>query len=301
MNYQIELRHFVYFLAVAEELHYRKAAERLYISQPGLSTQIKQMETILDVKLFNRDKKRVSLTPAGQFLKAEVAFILNHIAQTKKQLSLIDKGYLGELRIGFLGSAMQNVIPDLLVKLKENFPDIHTSLEELSNHAQLNALQKDSLDIAFVRLARVPKGIQIRPVFEDTFSVVVPKDFHINAANFKGMRQFAENDFILFSQDYSSLYYNTVMSICEDAGFTPKVSHKSVHALTIFKLVENKLGIAIVPTALQYGFQMNVTFIELTRIKQKAILSVAWKEGNRNPVLTQCLHLLLNTKDDTIN
>lgn len=292
MSYQIELRHFSYFLAVAEELHYRKAAEKLFISQPGLSTQIKQMESILGVKLFERDKRKVSLTAAGTFLKGEVEFIMNHLNQTKKHLKLIDEGYLGEIRIGFLGSAMQKVIPNLLLNLKDKSPEVHTSLEELTNHAQINALLKDKLDIGFVRLARVPNGLQLKPVFKDTFSLVVPIDFEIDETNFKGMRQLAEKDFILFSQDYSSLYYNTVMSICEDAGFTPKVSHKSVHALSIFKLVENRLGISIVPTALQYGFKMNVKFIELKRIKQKAILSVAWKSDNRNPVLRQCLNSL---------
>ncbi len=294
MSYQIELRHFSYFLAVAEELHYRKAAEKLFISQPGLSTQIKQMEAILGVKLFERDKKKVSLTAAGTFLKGEVEFIMNHLNQTKRHLKLIDEGHLGEIRIGFLGSAMQKVIPNLLLNLKDKSPEVHTSLEEFSNHAQINALLKDKLDIGFVRLARVPKGLQIKPVFEDTFSLVVPIDFHIDQSNFKGIHQMSKEDFILFSQDYSSLYYNTVMGICEDAGFTPKVSHKSVHALTIFKLVENRLGISIVPTALQYGFKMNVKFIELKKIKQKAILSVAWKDDNRNPVLRQCLNLLLN-------
>lgn len=294
MSYQIKLRHFNYFLAVAEELHYRKAAEKLFISQPGLSTQIKQMESILGVKLFERDKKKVSLTAAGSFLKGEVEFIMNHLKQTKRHLKLIDEGHLGEIRIGFLGSAMQKVIPNLLLNLKAKSPEVHTSLEELTNHAQISALLKDKLDIGFVRLARVPNGLNIKPVFEDTFSLVVPIDFHIDTHNFKGMHQLAESDFILFSQDYSSLYYDTIMSICEDAGFTPKVSHKSVHALTIFKLVENRLGISIVPTALQYGFKMNVKFIELKKIKQKAILFVAWKSDNRNPVLQQCLKSLFN-------
>lgn len=294
MSYQIELRHFSYFLAVAEELHYRKAAEKLFISQPGLSTQIKQMESILGVKLFERDKKKVSLTAAGSFLKGEVEFIMNHLSQTKRHLKLIDEGHLGEIRIGFLGSAMQKVIPNLLLSLKDKSPEVHTSLEELSNHAQISALLKDKLDIGFVRLARVPSGLNIKPVFRDTFSLVVPIDFHIDELNFKGMHQLAESDFILFSQDYSSLYYDTIMSICEDAGFTPKVSHKSVHALTIFKLVENRLGISIVPTALQYGFKMNVKFIELKKIKQKAILSAAWKSDNRSPVLQQCLNALFD-------
>ena len=293
MGYQLELRHFRYFLAVAEELHYRKAAEKLFISQPGLSRQIKQMEEILDTALFVRDKKKVALTPAGSYLKGEVEFILNHLELTQKHLKSIGDGNLGEIRIGFLGSAMQDVIPSLLLQLKRYFSGIRTSLEELSNHAQVNAILKDKLDIGFVRLARVPKGIQIAPVFNDTFSVVLPKKHGLNTTNFKGIGQLAEEDFILFSQEYSPLYYDTVMSICEDAGFSPKISHKSVHAQTIFKLVENSLGIAIVPTALQHGFQMEVKFIELKKIHQKAVLSVIWKENNRNQALRHCIDLLL--------
>ncbi len=293
MNYQIELRHFIYFLAVAEELHYRKAAEKLFISQPGLSTQIKQMEGILQTQLFIRDKKKVRLTPAGAFLKGEVEFILNHLEQTKKQLKLIGEGHLGEIRIGFLGSAMQNVIPNLLLDLKEKFPFIHTSLEELSNRAQISAILRDKLDLGFVRLSRVPKGLKLKPVFEDTFSLVLPADHILNEKDFKSINQVATDDFILFSQDYSPQYYDTVLSICEDAGFSPNVSHKSVHAQTVFKLVENKLGIAIVPTALQYGFQMKVKFIELKKIKQRAILSMVWKEDNRNTALQNCMDLLL--------
>lgn len=294
MSYQLELRHFKYFMAVAEELHYRKAAEKLFISQPGLSRQIKQMEEILDAQLFVRSKKKVSLTPAGEYLRGELEYILNHLELTKKQLKLVNEGSSGELRIGFLGSAMQRVVPDLLVKLRDNYPNIKTSLDELSNHAQVDDVLKDKLDLGFVRLARVPKELEIKSVFEDTFSVVLPKDHHLNQQSFKGMQQLQEESFVLFSQDYSPLYFDKVMSICEDAGYTPKVSHKSVHAQTIFTLVENKLGIAIIPTSLQYGFDMKVKFIELHKIKQRAQLSVIWKKDNRNPVLKQGLNLLLN-------
>lgn len=293
MSYQLELRHFKYFKAVAEELHYRKAAEKLFISQPGLSRQIKQMEEILEAQLFIRSKKKVSLTAAGHYLKDEVQFILNHLELTKKQLQLINQGSSGELRIGFLGSAMQQVVPHLLVQLRDAFPSIKTSLEELSNHAQVNAILRDKLDLGFVRLARVPKELEIQPVFEDTFSVVIPHDHVLNQKKFKSMKQLKAEQFILFSQDYSPLYFDKVMSICEDAGFTPKVSHKSVHAQTIFTLVENKLGIAIIPTSLQYGFDMNVKFIELKKIKQQAILSLIWKKDNRNPVLKHGISLLL--------
>lgn len=292
MSYRLELRHFNYFLAVSEELNYRKAAEKLCISQPGLSRQILQMEEILGVQLFERSKKKVSLTPAGFYLKGEVEFLLNHLAYTTKQVRRIAEGFAGELRIGFLGSAMQQVIPELLLDLQEKFPQVKTSLEELSNMAQLAAVEKDTLDIGFVRLARVPDNLCISPVFEDTFSVVVPKNHWLNAVTFKGMHQLAQEAFILFSQEYSPLYFDTIMSICEDAGFTPIVSHKSVHAQTIFKLVENKLGVAIVPTSLQYGFQMDVKFIPLTTILQRAVLSAIWKKEHRNPVLNHCIAIL---------
>jgi len=295
VSYQLELRHFNYFLAVAEELHYRKAAEKLCISQPGLSRQIKQMEEILGTPLFVRNKKKVSLTAAGTYLKSEVEFIVNHLAVTQKQLKLIAEGSIGELRIGFLGSAMQTVIPELLVSLRHHFPDIKTSLEELSNTAQVNALLKDSLDLGFVRLARVPDELAIKTILYDSFSLVLPASHPMTPTNFTSVEQLANEDFILFSQEYSPLYFDTIMSICEDAGFTPKISHKSVHAQTIFRLVENNLGISIVPSSLQYGFKLGVKFIELKEIAQKAELSVIWKKENRNPTIAQTLKLILTS------
>lgn len=292
MSYQLELRHFTYFLAVAEELHYRKAADRLYISQPGLSRQIKQMEEIIGAKLFIRDKRNVDLTASGRYLKKELDYIFNHIDFTIKQTRLIDQGSDGEVRIGFLGSAMQTVIPELLVKTNENFPNIQFSLEEMSNYLQVEAIERDQLDLGFVRLARVSKELKMKTIFKDTFSLVLPENHHLNIDNFKSIDQVSHENFILFSSRYSSLYYDKIMSICEDKGFTPKVSHKSVHGQTIYKLVESGLGVAIVPSSLQYGFDLGVKFLEIPKIPQKAVLSVIWKENNRNPALQQLLNLM---------
>lgn len=292
MGYQIELRHFTYFIAVAEELHFRKAADRLFISQPGLSRQIKQMEEIIGVALFIRNKRKVSLTVAGEYLKKELDYIFNHIDFTIKQTRLIDKGSDGEIRIGFLGSAIQTVIPELLVKANDEYPDIQFSLEEISNYLQVEAIEKDQLDLGFVRLARVPKGLQMKTIHTDTFSLVLPKEHHLTKKTFKSIQQVSGEHFVLFSSDYSSLYYDKIMSICEDKGFTPKVSHKSVHAQTIFKLVESGLGVAIVPTSLQHGFDLKVKFLEIPKIPQKAALSIIWKEDNRNPALWQIMKFL---------
>ncbi|MBW1296126.1 LysR family transcriptional regulator [Aquimarina litoralis] len=292
MGYQLELRHFTYFLAVAEELHFRKAAERLFISQPGLSRQIKQMEEIIGAELFIRNKRNVSLTAAGVYLKKEITYIFNHIDFTIKQTKLIDKGSEGEVRIGFLGSAMQTVIPDFLIKSNKDFPKIQFSLEEMSNYDQVKAIVNDDLDIGFVRLARVPDGITIKRVQTDTFSLVLPKAHFLEKENFISVAQVATEHFVLFSSDYSSIYFDKIMSICEDQKFTPIVSHKSVHAQTIFKLVESGLGVAIVPTSLQYGFDLDVKFLEIPNIPQRAELSVIWKEDNRNPALEKVKMLM---------
>ncbi|MEW7291780.1 LysR family transcriptional regulator [Aquimarina sp. 2304DJ70-9] len=292
MGYQLELRHFTYFLAVAEELHFRKAADRLFISQPGLSRQIKQMEEIIGAPLFVRNKRNVNLTPAGLYLKKELHYIFNHIDFSIKQTRLINEGKEGEIRIGFLGSAMQTVIPELLIKSNKEFPGIQFSLEEMSNHLQVDAIEKDQLDLGFVRLSRVPNGLEMKTVYIDTFSLVLPENHHLTVDTFKKIDQVSKENFVLFSSDYSSLYYDKIMSICEDKGFTPKVSHKSVHAQTIYKLVESGLGVAIVPTSLQYGFDLGVKFLEIPRIPQKAKLSVIWKENNRNPALQQIKNLL---------
>lgn len=293
MSNQIELRHLTYFLAVAQELHFRKAAEKLFISQPGLSRQIRQMEEILETQLFERNKKKVVLTPAGHYLKKEVEYIFNHLDNVKRQLKLVGDGSNGELRIGFLGSAMQEVVPKLLLQIKEKYPKVKSTLEELSNFAQVDAVLNDQLDMGFVRVSRVPNTLHMKTVYRDTFSLVLPERYPMITREFEGMHQFINDEFILFSQAYSPLYYDTIMSICQDAGFAPKISHKSVHAHTIFKLVENHMGIAIVPTSLQHGFQMRVKFIELKNIPQRAELSVIWKKEHTNPVLKNCMELLL--------
>ncbi len=288
----MELRHLHYFQAVAEELNFRKASERLFISQPGLSRQIKQLEELLGVQLFERDKKHVELTVAGAYFKSEVDFVINHLESTKGQLRLIDSGKIGELRIGFLGSASTQVLPTLLSKLNADQPLITTSLEELSNSVQVEMIQKDKLDLGFVRLASVPEDLEMKTVFRDSFSLVVPENHPISEKDFKSLSQFSEESFILFSSDYSNYYYEQILGICKSAGFQPKVRHKSVHALTIFRLVENGLGVAIIPSSLKEGYNLKVRFMEIPGVTEFTELLAIWKGENRNPALKLVLPLL---------
>ncbi|MFT6868208.1 MAG: DNA-binding transcriptional LysR family regulator [Cyclobacteriaceae bacterium] len=296
MSYQLELRHFKYFKAVAEELSFRKAADKLFIAQPGLSRQIIQMEEILNAKLFERTKRNVQLTPAGTYLKGEVDFILNHLETTTRQVALLNKGESGEIRIGFVGSAIHQVLPKFMMQLSQKFPDIHTTLQELPNNEQIEAIEKDKLDIGFVRVSNVSADLTMVPVHEDTFSVVLPANHPISETNFNHLGQLSDEKFILFSSDYSPQYYDKIISICQDQGFQPQISHKSVHAFTIFKLVESGLGIAIVPTSLVEGYQLGIRSIELKSIPQRTVLSAIWKPKNRNHTVQNAIRFLFDKK-----
>lgn len=293
MSNQIEIRHLKYFMAVAEDLHFRKAAERLFISQPGLSRQIKQMESELGFLLFDRTNKKVSLTKPGEYLKGEISMTLKNLDDAITHARYLNEGVVGQINFGYVGSAMQNVLPDLLLRIREENSNIHYNLKEMENPDQIEALLSQEIDLGFVRLKRVPKGLNIHPVFEDTFSLVLPKDHLLNKDNFRNLSQLKEEPFILFEQTYSPDYFDQVMQIFKDSGFLPIISHNTVHASTIFKLIENNFGISIVPTALQFGYSGNIKFIELTKISQRTVLSVAWNSGNRNPILHKILKNLL--------
>jgi len=292
MSNQIELRHLKYFLAVAEELHFRKAAERLFISQPGLSRQIKQLEETLETRLFERNNRKVQLTSAGMYLKKETQVHLKHLDHMLKHTKLLDAGLEGQLKLGYVGSAMQNFIPDLLLKFRKLHPTIHFKLTELDNQKQIENLISHDIDLGFIRLDHIPKGLETKKVFEDTFSIVLPSNHEINTDNFKGLFQLKNNPFILFEKSYSPAYFEKVMQLFEENGFQPIVSHTSVNASTIFRLVENNFGISIVPTSLQLGYDMDIQFIELTDVPQRTVLSAVWNSENRNPVLQKMLGLL---------
>lgn len=292
MSNQIELRHLIYFRTLAEELHFRKAAERLFISQPGLTRQIKQMEEIYGAVLFERGKRSVQLTNAGQYLKSEVDILLNQLDNIKTQIKKRAEGKITELSIGFIGSAAQSILPDLLYQLDQEHPLIEVAMNELPNNTQVEYLLHNKLDFGFVRMDTPSSGLVLKKITEEPFSLVIPKNYPIQQDNFHSLQQFRDEAFILFSRDYSNAYYELVMSIFGDHGFVPNVHHKTVNALSIFKLVEKGLGVAIVPSSLRIGYDVPVNFIDLQDIPQRSQLSLIWNPKNRNPGIPALLSVL---------
>ena len=243
------------------------------------------LEDELGVRLLDRDNRNVHLTPAGRYLQSEVGQMQDRINRIRKNVQLIDRGEIGELRIGFVGSAMQILIPSALKKMDKDFPGIHANLQELSNSEQMDAILADKLDVGFVRSEHFSSGIAHLKVLEENFVLVLPNDHWMTSRNFKNIQQLKNEKFILFGTSYSQDYYDLIISVFLDHGFKPEVSHRSVHASTIFHLVESHLGIGIVPASLTTGFALNIRFIELKKIPQKTRLHMIWKSDNINQML----------------
>lgn len=289
---QLELRQLNYFKVLAQELHYRKSAELLFISQSALSQQIKHLEGILKVPLFERTNRKVVLSEAGVLFYNDVLQILNKVETAATNIRLYAAGNTGQIGIGFVASAMSSVLPGLLKQFNADCPNIRFRLDELNNAEQLIALQNETLDLGFMRSNHLPDGFISKKVYVETFSLVLPKEHPVNEENFNNMGQFRDENFILFPNDQSQLYYQQIINLCADQGFTPKVAHRSIHAPTIFRLVENGMGLSVIPSSLASTENPNIRFIELRNIPQKTALYAVWKKLNTNPTLPYFLEMM---------
>lgn len=288
---QIEFRHLHYFKTLAEELHYRRAAEKLFISQSALSQQILQLEQILGHNLLDRSNKKVSLNDAGERFYSDLQQVFLKLQQALSNQERIKLGNTGQLAIGFVASAMQSVLPELLRRFNADCPNIQFNLEELTNKEQLTALQNGQLDLGFMRSNQVGRDFEIKSVRRENFALVLPENHPINAGNFKNIGQLRDEAFILFPNDQSQLYYQQIINICADARFFPHIVHRSIHAPTIFKLVETGMGISVIPLSLA-AQHPGVKFIELKDIPQQTELFAVWHRHNNNPVLPYLIGML---------
>lgn len=289
---QLELRSLRYFLVLADTLHYTQAAELLFISQSALSQHIKQLERTLGTSLFNRTNRKVNLSQAGELLVKEATVILQQVDLSMERWQLSLDGVMGQLKIGFVGSAMQRYLPPIIKKFSVTHSKINFFLEEFTNTEQLKGLEMEQLDIGFMRSNKVPSDIHIKSVYSENFSLVLPLDHAIDAFNFKNLGEFSEEYFVLFPNENSPMYFQQIQNLCADYGFSPRISHKSIHGPTIFKLVENGMGIAIVPNSLRDEYNYKIKFIELDMVAYKTELFAAWRKDNENPALQFFLEMI---------
>lgn len=292
----MDLRQLKYFLALAEELHFGRAAEKLFIVQPALTKQIKGLENDLDVILFKRNKRKVELTSAGKYFQEEVKQIMDKLERVKNGTRMVQEGNKGELRIGYVGSCIHTFLPDMLSILHEQHPHIQTYLNEMTSSSQRVAIENGDLDIAFLRNPLPHPHLGQHLVFSESFSLIVPNHHPITLDNFEGVHQLKNEKFILPPKTDGELYYQLQLSICEQAGFSPTIAHETVHGHTVLKLVDHGLGITFLPSSFQNVTTANVKFIALDHIPQKAEITAVWNTHNPNPSVSKFLDVVKGNK-----
>lgn len=244
----MELRHLRYFRAVAEDLHFGRAAERLHIAQPPLSQQIRQLERELDVRLFTRSTRKVELTAAGATYLKRVIALLDSVEDARQQARRIAQGLEGHLAIGCVGSATYSVLPRLVRALREELPQVEISVRgEMLAPAQLDALLGGEIDIAILRPPVDHVDIRCEALRRDRLMVALPADHPLARHDRLQLRDLHDEDFIAHAGQGRSVMGSVLTAVCADAGFAPRIRHEVTETSTLVTLVAAGLGVAVVP------------------------------------------------------
>ncbi|AQG78978.1 LysR family transcriptional regulator [Spirosoma montaniterrae] len=288
----MDLRQLAFFVAVAEELNFSRAAEKMAIVQPALSRQIQQLEDDLGVLLFKRDKRNVALTPAGAYLLTQARQLRLTVADIVTQTQRVHNGQIGTLRIGHPGSALYSILPDTLVTLKGRYPDVTTSLAEISERELFESLLSHRVDVGLTREVNTDSRIQSVHLFAESLALVVPDTHPLAAGPFTGLEQCRHESFILCSLDASLNYGRLLMGLFEQSGYLPHKVYEANYGATVLRLVEKELGLAILPISYQHGSSLRLRFLPLPT---KTDMYVIWRTDDLNPVLHNFLAICRET------
>jgi DNA-binding transcriptional LysR family regulator len=293
----MDLRHLRYFIAVAEEAHITRAAERLGMQQPPLSQQIKAMERELDVQLFRRKPRGVELTEAGRALLENARAILSHLDRALETTSRTGRGEQGRLCVGIAPTApFHPFVPRVIRAFREAFPLVSLTLVEgLSNEVR-ERFSHDQMDVAFVRTSTIhADNLVVSPLLKEPMVVALPS-LHAMAQGKRDtalpLKRLAGDSFILFGPQGTGIYDETVAA-CRAAGFSPHIGQQAPRITSTLGLVAAGLGIALVPESMQNMSMDGVVYRRLKGAPQpKAVLGLASRRGDPSAVVRQFLNLV---------
>src|SRR5215831_4088366 len=229
MSQEIEIRHLRYFLAVAETLHFSRAAERLGIAQPPLSQQIRRLEQMIGHRLFDRTTRGVRLTLAGQLLADRARSTIEKVHDDLAQVRRLGRGEEGTLTVGFSGSVMFTDLPIAIESYRRRYPKVELRLRELSTAAQIAGLLNGTLDLAFLRDADRTDCIEIRTLMEERYVAVLPEAHALARKRSLRVRDLGGEPFILFARRMGPLAFDRTIACCEKNGFRPNIVQDGTH------------------------------------------------------------------------
>jgi DNA-binding transcriptional LysR family regulator len=281
----VELRHLRYFVAVAEELHFGRAAKRLHMAQPPLSQQIARLERSVGYALFER-YPRVALTEPGRVLLAVARRTLQQVAQGLDATRRAGRGESGALTVGFAASAMLTGLPAVFRAFRDAYPEAELRLREMSTSAQLDALRAGTLDAGFLREPAADAAVIAEPVVREPFMAVLPPSHPRAGAGALDLRAMADEPFVLFPRAVAPTLFDQVLGLCRNAGFHPKQVQEAQEWLTIVALVDAGLGVSLVPASFRRLGWGGVTYHPLSPEGIRTTIALCRRREDPPPVLT---------------
>jgi DNA-binding transcriptional LysR family regulator len=291
MDHEIELRHLRYFVAVAEELHFGRAARRLHLSQPPLSQQIRRLEELLGYPLFVRTSRAVRLTSAGEAFLERAQRTLRKMDEDVEAMRCVGRGEAGTLGVGFIGSGMLTTIPAMLGLYRARFPRVNLQLREMYTSGVIKSLREASLDVGFLRDGGPTEGLEVETLFTEPFLAVLPAKHPLARRSKSALdpAELADEPFVFFSPTAGNRAYEKPVSICEAAGFRPRVVQEAPQWLTIMRLVGAGLGVSIGPACTERIRTPEVVFrrFRTPRGVKQALseIELARRSGDDRPIV----------------
>lgn len=286
MNGDVALRHLRYFVAVAEELHFGRAARRLHLAQPPLSQQIRKLEEILGVPVFTRTSRAVKLTPAGEMLLERARQMLRKVDEDVDLVRRVGRGELGPLNVGFIGSAMLTGLPETLGRYRRQYPNIVLQLRELYTAGMIGALREGHIDAGFLRDGGVNEGLVVETLLSEPYVVVLPRGHRLARRSTLTAAPLRDEPFVFFSPEYGRRAYDKVVSICEEHGFRPHVVQEAPQWLTIVRLVGAGLGVTIAPACVERIAASVAACRPLRGSRVRSDIELAYRAGEDRSIVT---------------
>jgi DNA-binding transcriptional LysR family regulator len=282
---QLELRHLRYFVAVAEELHFSRAAQRLRIAQPPLSQQIRKLEEHIGCPLFRRNSRMVALTAAGETLLERSRYILRRLDEDVESVRRVGRGEIGTLTVGFIGSAMLTVLPTLIGSYRRRFAKVDLRLRELTTSSLVEAIRQGAVDLGFLRDAGPAEDLILETVVAERFVVALSEKHRLVKRKKISLVDLKNDSLILFSRELGPLAWDKTIALCETSGFRPAIVQDAPEWLTVLRLVSSGLGFSIAPACVATIRTPGVVCRELTKCPTLTNIELARRGDHLNPIM----------------
>ena len=289
----MELRHLRYFTAVVQWKGYREASRRLHVAQPAISRTVSDLEEELGLKLFSRVRRLARLTPEGEEFYAEAVRTLAQAELAINTAKRAARGEIGKLSIGFLGSATYVFLPELVRIFRAQHPDIKLTLQELTPLQQEVAFDKGQIDIGLTRALTMEqsKMFSSRHLYYDPMMAVLPASKAVKTKRVR-ISDLANENFVLFHREGAPPLFDTILGMCNEAGFSPRVQCEPNMMQTVLSIVEAEQGISIVPACVRNLRSHGIRFYRLQPDEVRVELVAAWKKESPSVALRAFLNLI---------